>query len=154
MLELIPISLKQANEYVEMYHRHHKATRGHKFSLAAIDGERLVGVAIVGRPVSRHLDDGYTLEVNRLCTNGTQNACSFLYAAAGRVAREMGYKRIITYILQSESGVSLRAAGFICEGEAGGLEWTGVRKPKEDGLYPHEMKTRWSKILQTKGRKQ
>lgn len=152
MLELQPISLKKANAYVAIYHRHHKATRGHKFSLAAYEGGTLVGVAICGRPVSRHLDDGKTLEVNRLCTDGTKNVCSFLYSASARVAKEMGYERIITYILQSESGVSLKASGFTCDGDAGGPEWTGERKPKDPELYPHEMKTRWSKELQKRGK--
>lgn len=106
-----------------------------------------MGVAICGRPVSRRLDNGTTLEVNRLCTDGTRNACSILYAAAARAARDMGYKKIITYILASEPGVSLRAAGFTCEGKAGGLEWNGRSKPKTEDQYPHEMKTRWGKKL-------
>lgn len=77
MLELVPITLKEANAFVERHHRHHKPVVGHKFSIAASDGEKIVGVAIVGRPVSRYLDNGLTLEVNRLCTDGTRNACSF-----------------------------------------------------------------------------
>ena len=101
---------------------------------------------IVGRPVSRHLDDGKTLEVNRLCTLGVKNACSFLYAAAARAAKAMGYEKIITYILQSENGGSLRAAGWKCSGLAGGKEWTGARKPPVP-LYPQEMKLRFEKIL-------
>ena len=99
MLELVPITLKEANAFVERYHRHHKPVAGHKFSIAASDGEKIVGVAIVGRPVSRYLDNGLTLEVNRLCTDGTRNACSFLYSAAWRAARNLGYKKLITYIL-------------------------------------------------------
>ena len=81
MLELVPITLKEANAFVSQNHRHHKPVTGHKFSIAACDGKKIVGVAIIGRPVSRHLDNGLTLEVNRLCTDGTKNACSFLYAA-------------------------------------------------------------------------
>lgn len=104
MLELVPITLKEANAFVERYHRHHKPVVGHKFSIAASDGEKIVGVAIVGRPVSRYLDNGLTLEVNRLCTDGTRNACSFLYSAAWRAARNLGYKKLITYILVSETG--------------------------------------------------
>lgn len=142
-LELTPVTLRQANEFVAKYHRHHKASRGHKFSIGVTDGERLVGVCICGRPVSRYLDDGRTLEVNRLCTDGTRNACSILYGAAFRAAVAMGYERVITYILASEPGTSLKAAGFKCEGEAGGLEWTGCRKPKDADQYPHELKTRW-----------
>lgn len=94
MLEIVPMTLREANAFVEQNHRHHGATVGHKFSIGLSDGEKIVGVAIVGRPVSRHLDDGWTLEVNRLCTDGTRNACSMLYAAAWRAARAMGYKRV------------------------------------------------------------
>jgi len=142
MLELVPITLKEANAFVERYHRHHKPVVGHKFSVAASDGKNIVGVAIVGRPVSRYLDDGWTLEVNRLCTDGTKNACSFLYSAAWRAARNMGYKKLITYIMQSENGASLRASGWKCVGEAGGLKWTGKRRPEVD-LYPQQMKLRF-----------
>lgn len=104
MLEITPMTLKEANAYVEQNHRHHGPVVGHKFSIGCSDGEKIVGVAIVGRPVARHLDDGWTLEVNRLCTDGTRNACSMLYAAAWRAARAMGYKRLVTYILESENG--------------------------------------------------
>ena len=147
MLELVPVTLREANEFVQQYHRHHKQVAGHKFSIGVAQAGKLVGVAICGRPVSRRLDNGTTLEVNRLCTDGTRNACSILYAAAARAARDMGYKKIITYILASEPGVSLRAAGFTCEGKAGGLEWNGRSKPKTEDQYPHEMKTRWGKKL-------
>ena len=104
MLEIVPMTLREANAFVEQNHRHHGATVGHKFSIGLSDGEKIVGVAIVGRPVSRHLDDGWTLEVNRLCTDGTRNACSMLYAAAWRAARAMGYKRVVTYILDTACG--------------------------------------------------
>ena len=130
MLALTPVNLRQANEFVKNHHRHHKPSTGHKFSIGVTDGKELVGVAICGRPVSRRLDDGFTLEVNRLCTDGTENACSMLYGAACRAAKAMGYRRVITYILESESGTSLKASGFTCEGRAGGLEWNGDRKPK------------------------
>lgn len=143
MLEITPITLRRANEFVGKYHRHHKASRGHKFSIGVCDDGQLVGVCICGRPVSRHLDDGKTLEVNRLCTNGTRNACSILYGAACRTAKDMGYKRVITYILESEPGTSLKAAGFTFDGIAGGLEWNGRSKPKDADQYPHEMKQRW-----------
>lgn len=138
MLELVPITLKEANAFVERYHRHHKPVVGHKFSIAASDGEKIVGVAIVGRPVSRYLDNGLTLEVNRLCTDGTRNACSFLYSAAWRAARNLGYKKLITYILVSETGSSLKAAGWKCVGECGGKRWNGRSAPKVD-LYPAQM---------------
>lgn len=120
MLTLTPINLKTANAFVQQYHRHHKPTRGHKFSIGVSENGALVGVAICGRPVARRLDDGYTLEVNRLCTDGTPNACSILYAAAYRAARAMGYNRVVTYILDTENGSSLKAAGYTCEGRAGG----------------------------------
>lgn len=150
MLELIPISLREANAFVQQYHRHHKPSVGHKFSIGVSDGEKLVGVAICGRPVSRRMDDGHTLEVSRVCTDGTKNACSILYGAAYRAAKAMGYQRVITYILESEPGTSLKAAGYRCEGRAGGLEWNGDRKPKDRNQYPHEYKTRWVKETEVK----
>lgn len=144
MLRLIPISLKDANAFVEKYHRHHKPVVGHKFSVAcADDSGDVVGVAIVGRPVSRYLDDGLTLEVNRLCTDGTRNACSMLYSAAWRAAKAMGYQRIVTYILDTEDGGSLRAAGWHCDGSAGGPNWTGSRE-RQIEMFP-QMKVRYSK---------
>ena len=112
MLKLVPITFKKANEFVKQHHRHHKPVVGHKFSVACQNDGVLCGVAIAGRPVSRHLDNGFTIEVNRLCTDGTKNACSMLYSAVWRIAKPMGYKKAITYILESESGTSLRAAGW------------------------------------------
>lgn len=146
MLEIVSITLAEANAFVTSHHRHHKAVRGHKFSIGCTANGQLVGVVIVGRPVSRYLDNGSTLEVNRLCTDGTKNACSFLYSAAARAAKALGYKKIITYILQSESGVSLKAAGWNCEGIAGGKQWTGQRKPPIP-LYPQELKLRYERTL-------
>lgn len=147
MLNLIPVSLSEANSFVTMHHRTHKPVTGHKFSIGCTENGRLVGVAIVGRPVSRYLDDGLTLEVNRLCTDGARNACSFLYEAAWRAARAMGYRKIITYILDTESGASLRAAGWDCAGLAGGKRWTGSRRPAVD-LYPPQMKYRYEKSVE------
>ena len=147
MLTLTPISLRDANTFVAQHHRHHRPVTGHKFSVACSEAGRLVGVAIVGRPVSRYLDNGHTLEVNRLCTDGTKNACSFLYAAAWRAARALGYRKIVTYILDTESGASLRAAGWKCAGPAGGKHWTGSRQPKE-ALYPEQMKYRYEKTVE------
>lgn len=135
------MTLKEANAFVEQNHRHHGPVVGHKFSIGLSDGEKIVGVAIVGRPVSRYLDDGWTLEVNRLCTDGTRNACSMLYAASWRA---VGYKRIVTYILESENGASLRASGCRCIGQTGGLRWTGKRRPEVD-LYPAQMKIRFER---------
>lgn len=144
-MKIRPITFRQACDFVNKHHRHHKPTVGCKFSLGLFDEGELVGVAICGRPVSRKLDDGLTCEVNRLCTDGTRNACSMLYGACCRVAKEMGYEKIITYILESENGASLKASNFVCEGLAGGLKWTGSHDTGQE--YPHEMKTRWSKSL-------
>lgn len=140
-----PITFKQACEFINQHHRHHRATVGCKFSIGLFDGEKLVGVSVCGRPVSRYLDDGLTCEINRLCTDGTKNACSMLYGASCRVAKAMGYKKVITYILESENGASLKASNFVCEGVAGGKHWTGKRNRGQS--IPNEMKTRWVKTL-------
>lgn len=144
-MEIRPITLKEASNFINSYHRHHKATVGHKFSVGLYEGDKLIGCAVCGRPVSRFLDDGLTCEINRLCTDGTRNACSMLYGACCRIAKEMGYRKIITYILKSEDGASLKASNFICDGEAGGTHWTGERNKRQD--IPNEMKTRWHKDL-------
>lgn len=129
---LMSISLAEANQFVAMYHRHHKPVMGHKFSLAAVKNDEIVGVAIIGRPVSRMRDDGLTLEVTRLCTDGTRNACSFLYGAAARAAFALGYKRIGTYILKSEPGKSLVASGWRMIGEVKGRSWSCPSRPRVD----------------------
>ena len=146
MLALVPVSLKDANAFVAVHHRHHKPVTGYKFSIGCEAEGRLVGVAIVGRPVSRYLDNGLTLEVTRLCTTGEKNACSMLYAAAARAAKAIGYRKIITYTLDTEDGASIRAAGWMCAGTAGGKRWTGQRRPAAD-LYPPQMKLRYEKSL-------
>ena len=143
MIKLTPISLAKANAYINEHHRHHKGTAGHKFSVACSDdGGEIVGVAIAGRPVARMLDDGLTLEVTRLCTNGTRNACSMLYSAAWRAAKAMGYRKMITYTLDSESGVSLKAAGWKCAGLAGGGSWDRQSRRRTDKA-PTCKKIRW-----------
>lgn len=112
MMTVIPLSLRAASEFVAEHHRHNKPPTGHKFSLGVIDAEgRLRGVAVIGRPIARHYDDGLTAEVNRTCTDGYPNANSALYGAAWRAARAMGYRRLITYTQADETGASLRAAG-------------------------------------------
>lgn len=132
MLRVVPVEFAEACAFVRQHHRHHRAPQGHKFSLAVASFEMVVGVAIVGRPVARGLDDGWTLEVRRLCTDGTRNACSMLYAASWRAARALGYRRVITYILCTESGVSLIAAGWKCLGQAGGGSWNTPGRPRID----------------------
>lgn len=132
-LRVVPIHHAEANAFVKLHHRHHKPTVGHKFSVAVADEQGTVrGVAIVGRPVSRNLDTGWTLEVNRCCTDGTRNACSMLYQAAWRVARAMGYRKLITYTLPKEGGASLRGAGWKCIGAAGGGNWNVPSRPRVD----------------------
>lgn len=120
-LRIAPITLRAANTYIAEHHRHHKPARGCLFCISVRDGDMAVrGVAIVGRPVSRMLDDGFTAEVTLVCTDGAANACSMLYGAARRAARAVGYQRIVTYTLPEEGGASLRAAGWHCDGNAGG----------------------------------
>lgn len=144
--EIRPLTLKEANAFINKYHRHHNGTVGCKFSIGLYEEEKLIGAAICGRPVSRYLDNGKICEINRLCViKDKHNACSMLYGACSRIAREMGYKKIVTYILQSESGTSLKASNFICEGIAGGTHWTGKRNRNQN--IPQEMKTRWTKKL-------
>ena len=112
-LRIVPVDLKAAREFVLMHHRHNEPPVGHKFSVGVADGDQLVGVAIVGRPVSRVIQsEGATLEVIRTATDGTRNANSMLYGAARRAAFALGYDRLITYTQADESGVSLKAAGF------------------------------------------
>lgn len=144
-MNIRPITFKQACEFINQNHRHHRATVGCKFCIGLFCGKKLVGVSVCGRPVSRYLDDGLTCEINRLCTDGTKNACSMLYGASCRVAKAMGYAKVITYILESENGASLKASNFVCEGVAGGTHWTGKRNRGQN--IPQEMKTRWCKTL-------
>lgn len=126
------ITLADANAFVSTHHRHHKPVIGHVFSLGAVLGDQLVGVAIVGRPVSRVRDDGKTAEVTRLCTDGTRNACSFLYGAAARAAFALGFQRIGTYILASEGGASVTAAGWRMIGQTKGGSWSCPSRPRTD----------------------
>lgn len=142
-LTIVPCSLDEANFFVGQHHRHHRPVAGHKFSLAVADSEgRIRGVAIVGRPVARRLDNGWTLEVNRVATDGTKNACSALYGAARRAAFALGYRRLVTYTLPEEGGASLRASGWKCIGEAGGGSWSCKSRPRVDKA-PTQTKLRW-----------
>jgi hypothetical protein len=123
--------LKVANAFIAQYHRHNKSVPGCISVVGVTDGEQLRGVAVVGRPIARALDDGYTAEVRRCCTDGAPNACSMLYRAAWRACKALGYSKIITYTLPEEGGASLRASGFILVGEAGWGRWNrpGVPPP-------------------------
>jgi len=124
MLEIIPCTLREAGDFVQNFHRHNKRPHGAMFAIAASDGALLCGVAIVGRPVSRHMQDGVTAEVVRCCVIDTapKNTPSILYGAAWRAARAMGWRRLITYTLQSESGTSLRGAGWTVIAERAGSD--------------------------------
>jgi hypothetical protein len=120
-LEIVPVTLAEANSFVEALHRHSRPVVGHRFSVGVALSGQLVGVAIVGRPVAPALDDGRAAEITRVCTDGTPNAASKLYGAARRAALALGYGPIYTYTLPEEGGSSLRAAGFKLEkDDAGG----------------------------------
>ena len=146
MLEATPLELKVANEFVAKLHRHHDPVHRDKFRIGASHNGRLVGVVQVGRPVSRMLDDGKTVEVVRLCTDGTKDVCSFLYSRAARIAKEMGYDRIITYILCTESGASLRACGWTEDGTTSGGHWSRPSR-KRTTTAPTIPKKRYVKYL-------
>ena len=146
MLKAIPLELSAANEFVSTLHRHHDPVHRDKFRIGASHNGRLVGVVQVARPVSRMLDDGKTVEVVRLCTDGTKDVCSFLYSKAARIAKEMGYERIITYILCTESGTSLRACGWTEDCKTSGGHWSRPSR-KRDTTAPTIPKKRYSKKL-------
>lgn len=158
-MRAVPMELKEAQEYIHKYHRHHEPAHRDKFRIGCEDGGQLLGVVQVGRPVNRHMDDGKTLEVLRLCSQGGQNVCSFLYSRAARIAKEMGYTKIITYILESESGANLKDSGWKLEEEGvGGGSWNCPSRPREleatqlslfpeKKKYPTEKKQRWEKDL-------
>lgn len=142
-LTVVPSELSEANAFVAKHHRHHQPCVGHKFSIAVADEAGEVrGVAIIGRPVSRRLDDGWTLEVNRVATDGCANACSALYSAAWRACRAMGYRRLITYTLKSEPGTSLRAAGWREVGSTPGKSWSVPTRPRVD-KHTLQARLRW-----------
>lgn len=142
MLALQPISFREACDFITQHHRHHRPPQGHLFSVAVNSGTDVCGVAIVGRPVARMLQNGYTAEVTRCCTDGTKNAASMLYAAAWRAARALGYQRLITYTLLEEHGTSIRAAGWREIGAAGGGSWNSPSRPRVD-KHPTGQKTLW-----------
>lgn len=145
--KLSPVTLRQARDFVKDHHRHNDPPQGHKFSVGLLKENELVGVVIVGRPIARRQDDGRTAEVTRCCVlEGNPNANSLLYGAAWRAARAMGYDRIITYTLPSESGSSLRAAGFRRIGltEAKPNGWSVPSRPREKAdKYPDGQKVVW-----------
>ncbi len=145
-MKVTHLELSAANAFVAERHRHHKPTTGHRFSLGAVHDEKLVGVAIVGRPVAPNTDQYMTVEVTRLCTDGTANACSFLYGAAARAAKALGYKRIQTFVLEEEPGTSLKATGWSISHTTRGDTWN--RRPGRKTNQPTGPKVLWYKELQ------
>ena len=145
-MRLVPLDRKQVGEFVDRLHRHHDPVYRDRYRVGCeVDG-KLVGVIQVGNPVARMLCNGKTLEVVRCCTDGTKNACSFLYSAAARVARDLGYSKIITYILDTEDGASLRAAGWHKEADIKGHNWDCPSRPRKT-TAPTCDKQRWAKEL-------
>jgi len=142
-LVVVPCDFSEAVAFVQKHHRHHRPPVGHKFSLAVADEcGNVRGVCIVGRPVARGNDNGWTLEVSRLASDGCSNACSCLYGAAWRAAKSLGYRRLITYILNTEPGTSLKASGWRCLGERGGGSWSSQSRPRVD-KHPLQKKFLW-----------
>lgn len=144
---VVPISISGACEYVARWHRHSSVPRGGLFAVACrvAGAVEPCGVAIVGRPVARMLQDGRTCEVTRVATDGTRNACSFLYGACKRIAQAMGYTRCITYTLASESGASLRAIGAEPVANVRGASWDRAARQRTDkSKSQRENKVRWS----------
>jgi hypothetical protein len=146
-LHLVPITFETASEFVTSWHRHHQPPTGHKFSIGVANGDTLVGVAMIGRPVARSYDDGLTLEVNRSATDGTPNANSLLYGAAWRAAKALGYQRLITYTQAGESGASLRAAGYrvIAQRQAR-RGWTTPSRPRSGQGNDGVQRTLWEAV--------
>ncbi len=145
-MKVVPLTIKRANEIVSEYHRHNLPTSGGLFAIGAMEGEELMGVAIVGRTVARMLDNQFTAEVTRTCTIPTapRNTTSFLYGACRRIAQMMGYKKVITYTLQSESGASLRGAGWQMELELPARSgWDTPVRPRRKGTVENTAKRRW-----------
>ena len=141
-----PIELREANAFVDALHRHHDSVHRDKLRVAAEKDGKIVGVVQLARPVSRNLDNGKTIEVVRLCTDGTPNVCSFLYARAARIAKELGYEKIITYILATESGTSLKASGWYKETDICGHNWNCPSRPR-NCTAPQCDKQRYAKQL-------
>lgn len=146
-LHVRPLTLKEANTLVGLWHRHHRPVTGHRFSIGVFDGDGVPhGAVIVGRPVARAVDQTSVAEVTRLVTDGHRNACSMLYAAAARAASAMGFEWIQTYILASEPGTSLRASGWVLDGVTRGRSWSCASRPRVDA-HPTEDKQRWVRAL-------
>lgn len=146
MIQPVRVTLDQVNAFVALHHRHHSPTVGHRFSLGAWSGGRLVGVAIVGRPVARRIDQERVVEVLRVCTDGTRNACSWLYTRCVEQAQNLGFYCAVTYTLSAESGASLRACGWWGEPDATpGRSWSCPSRPRDTEVLG--AKWRWIYLL-------
>lgn len=145
MLRCVPIPLSMANELVDKWHRHHDSNWAKKFCIGLVDGNKLVGAAICAKPVNQHVDQKMVIEVKRLVSDGTKNACSKLYAACARAAKAMGYWKIQTYILEKEPGTSLKAAGWQKVADVKGKPWT--HRNGRFNNFPSTPKTRWELVL-------
>ena len=152
MYKKTPISQKKAFTFIKEHHRHFKSIQGDIFRIGLLKDDTLIGVISVGRPVSRHLDNGYTCEVRRLCINGQhKNACSILYSSAARAAKALGYEKIITYILENENGVSVRASGWSLSHTSKGQNWNRTNRPREQkSLFQTLDKVCYYKDLKTR----
>lgn len=151
---LRPITLREARGFVGRMHRHNRPPQGGLFAVGCERAGQLVGVAIIGRPIARNLDDGHTCEVTRLCTDGTPNACSLLYGASARAAKALGWSRIVTYTLANEPGTSLRASGWEREKTVTGEKsWSRPSRARVqtdlfgDDERPACAKVRWARRL-------
>lgn len=143
-LHIVPCTIKQANAFVKLHHRHHGPVVSARLAMAVADDTgKICGVALAGRPIARRLDDGRTLEVNRVATDGTRNACSMLYAAVWKAARAIGYQRVVTYTLPEEGGASLRATGWKLVGERKSHQWSNPGRPREERDVYLLPKMRW-----------
>jgi hypothetical protein len=147
-LHLVPVTLAQANEHVAAWHRHNNPVPGAKFCVGAADQDgTLRAVAIAGRPVARHFDDGQTIEVSRVASDGTRNACSMLYGACQRAAFALGYIRVITYTQADESGSSLRASGWSVVGERPERPgWSAPSRPRDNDAYTSVARQLWERV--------
>ncbi len=143
-MNFAPVSLKQANNFVLINHRHNKPSVGDKFRVGLFDGEKLIGIGQAGRPVARMLDDGKTIEIIRVCVlDGYKNACSMIYARLVKIAKLMGYEKIITYTLTKESGSSLKALGAKQEGIVKAREWSREKRKRDSQEIYRQEKIRW-----------
>jgi hypothetical protein len=145
-LRLVPVTLAEANDYVRRLHRHHEPTHGHRWSMGVSDNGHLCGVAICERAKAR-LESPMMCEVTRVCTDGTKNACSMLYAACARAAEAMGYDTIKTFILKSEPGTSLKASGWLEDGEVEAQNWSRPSRQRAITGHSKEAKVRYVKFL-------